>query len=224
MKRTGFKKITSAFLLAAACCMPASLVGQATSKGEMPQYLFPSFTKCNVLMKTGTVNTAVMNYNTVTEKMVFVNNEKYYDMTNPEAADTIYLNDRKFVPVGKAFYEVVVNEPVALYIQHKGSLMSAGKTVGYGGTSQTASATYISNIELSGLQYNLTLPSDYIVNPAPVYWIRINATWHDFINEKQFLAIFPDKSSEIKNFIRQNRIKIDRPGDLKRLVEHCSAL
>ncbi len=60
-------------------------------------------------MKGGKTNTATMNYNTVTEKMVFISNDKYYDLTNPETVDTVILNGCKFVPVGKSFYEVLVS-------------------------------------------------------------------------------------------------------------------
>lgn len=201
-----------------------TLEAQATSKGQMPQYLFGEFTGSEVLMKGGVTNTPVMNYNIVTEKMVFLSNEKYYDMTNPDAVDTVKLNGSKFVPVGKAFYEVLVSKPIALFIQHKGNLMSAGKPVGYGGTSQTASAKYISNIELSGIQTNLALPGDYIVNPAPIYWIRTGEKWSDFINEKQFISLFPDKASQIKSFIKENRIKIDKPENLARLVKYVATL
>ena len=202
----------------------AILIGQTTSKGDMPQYLFSEFAGSEVLMKSGVINTPVMNYNTVTEKMVFLNNDKYYDMTNPESVDTVILNECKFIPVGKAFYEVLVAKPIALFIQHKGNLMSAGKTVGYGGTSQVASATYISSIELSGIQTNLTLPDDYIVNPALIYWIRIGEKWSDFTNEKQFISLFPDKSAQIKSFIKENRIKIDKPENLIRLVRYVATL
>ncbi len=204
--------------------IPAILYGQVTSKGEMPQYLFPEFSKCDVLMKGGKINNSTMNYNTVTEKMVFINNDKYYDLTNPEAVDTVMLNGSKFIPVGKSFYEVLVSHPVALFVQHKGTLMSAGKPAGYGGTSQTSSTTYISNIQLSGQQYNLELPSDFVVNPSQVYWIRKGDKWSDFTNEKQFISLFPDKASLIKSFIKENRIKIEKPDDLAKLVKYCATL
>ncbi len=204
--------------------LPSITYGQTTSKGAMPQYLFEEFSKCDILMKGGKTNIASMNYNTVTEKMVFISNDKYYDLTNPEMVDTVMLNRCKFVPVGKSFYEVLVSKPIGLYIQHKGTLMSAGKPVGYGGTSQTASANYISSIELSGLQTNLALPQDYIVNPAPVYWIQIGEKWMDFTNEKQFISLFPDKASMIKSFIKENRIKIDKPENLTKLVKYCATL
>lgn len=213
--------ISAAFIFS---MMPAMLHGQVTSSGQMPQYLYPEFTKSNVLMKGGRINTAQMNYNLVSEKMVFISNDKYYDMSNPDQADTVFLNGSKFIPVGKSFYEVLVSQPIAFFIQHKGNLMSAGKPVGYGGTSQTASSTYISSIELSGLQTNLALPNDYIVNPAPVYWIRIGDTWSDFTNEKQFLALFPGKTTQIKSFIKENRIKFEKPENLIKLIKYCSEL
>jgi hypothetical protein len=224
MKKEILKNLLTISIILLLSGLPGLLLGQATSRGDMPQYLFSGFAKCEVLMKVGQVNTSVMNYNTVTEKMVFITNDKYYDMTNPEMVDTVFLNGCKFVPVGKAFYEVLVCQPIALFIQHKGSLMSAGKPVGYGGTSQTASANYISSLELSGLQANLALPKEYLVNPAPVYWIRAGDKWSDFINEKQFIGLFPDHTAEIKSFIKENRIKIDKPDNLSRLVRYCTSL
>jgi len=200
------------------------LSGQTTSTGSMPQYLFHDFTTCDIKMKSGQTQTQEMNYNTITEKMVFTRDKKYYDLTNPEMVDTIILQNCRFVPAGKAFYEVLVSGPVSLFIQHKGDLMSAGKPVGYGGTSQVASANYINAIELDGLQVNLQLPSDYIVKSSPVYWIRKGDEWSSFNGEKQFLKIFPDKAVQIKGFIKENRIKFDKSENLIRLVKYCSTL
>jgi hypothetical protein len=224
MKRLNFRNLFVITVTLLFSIMPALLMGQATANGEMPQYLFGEFSKCDVLMKGGKVNTAMMNYNTVTEKMVFISNNEYYDLIDPETVDTVKLGESKFVPVGKAFYEVLLSQPVALFIQHKGTLMSAGKPAGYGGTSQTSSSNYITSIQQSGIHYNLALPSDFIVNPANVYWIRIGDKWSDFTSEKQFVSLFPGKASEIKSFIKANHIKIDKPENLKMLVEYCSTL
>lgn len=192
--------------------------------GSLPQYLFAEFAECDIKMKSGQIQKQEMNYNTVTEKMVFTRDNKYYDLTNPEMVDTIILQNCRFVPAGKAFYEMLVSGTVSLFIQHKGSLMSAGKQVGYGGTSQVASANYLNNIELDGLQVNLRLPDNYIVNPSPVYWIRKENRWLSFSGEKQFLKIFPEKENQLKGFIKGNRIKFDKPENLTRLVKYCNTL
>jgi len=200
------------------------LSAQSNTDGSMPQYLFPRFSECEVRMKNGQVQSMDMNYNTVTEKMVFIRNEKYYDMINPDMADTVYLNDRKFVPSGKIFYEVLLAGPIDLLVQHKGNLLPAGKPVGYGGTSQVASSNYISNIKLESGQYNLEIPADFIVKADPVFWIRKNDEMISFMNEKQFIKIFPENTVKIKGFIKEYRIKTDRYEDLIQLVKYCGGL
>lgn len=204
--------------------IPVSLLSQTTIDGSMPQYYFENFSEGKVKMKNGQVQTHVLNYNTVTEKMVFTRDGKYYDIGNPRMVDTVFIRDIKFVPAGNVFYEVLISGSPALYVQFKGELLPAGKPVGYGGTSQLAASNYLSSVELSGGRYNLPLPSDYIVKISPLYWIRKGDEFSSFINEKQFLNLFPYKAGQLKEFIRKNRIKTDRKEDVIKLVNYFISL
>ena len=204
--------------------IPASLICQTTSDGSMPQYYFQDFTAAKVMMKNGQVQTPNMNYNTVTEKMVFIRDGKYYDIANPGMVDTVIIRDVKFVPVGDAFYEVLIGTEPALLLQYKGEVLPAGKPVGYGGTSELSASTYLSSVDLSGGRYNLPLPSEYIVKIEPKYWIRKDDGLVSFINEKQFLGLFPEKSDQLRDFIKKNRIKIDRNEHVIKLVIYCNSL
>lgn len=224
MKRIQFQN-TSKILVTVFCTgLSALLSGQSNKDGSMPQYLYEEFTKCDILMKTGQLNNQEINYNTLTEKMVFTRDGKYYDISNPEMVDTVYLNKSKFVPEGKAFYEVLLSAPVELFVQYKGSLQSAGKPVGYGGTSQVASSTSLSSINLDSRQWNLTIPSDYTVSSSIVYWIVRGDEMVSFENEKQFLKLFPEKADKLKSFIKENRLKFDKQDHLIKLVKYCSSL
>jgi len=204
--------------------IPAGVFCQTTSTGAMPQYLYTEFKTSRVLMKAGQTQTPEMNYNIVTEKMVFVRDKKYYDLTNPEMVDTIYLQDGKFVPVGKACYEFLVKGKNDLFAEHKGDLLTAGKPVGYGGTSQVSSSNYISSVQLSGMQYNLPLPPDFLIKQSVIYWIRTGEEMSSFINEKQFLKLFPAESVKLKSFIKENRIRFDNPEHLVKLVKYLNSL
>ncbi len=218
-------RLFSKYLLAISIALiPASLISQTTSDGSMPQYYFQDFAEAKIIMKNGQVQTPTLNYNTVTEKMVFIRDGKYYDIANPEMVDTVIIRDVKFVPVGNAFYEVLIGTEPALLLQYKGEVLPAGKPVGYGGTSQLAASTYLSSVDLSGGRYNLPLPSDYIVKTEPKYWIRKDGGMVSFINEKQFLGLFPEKSDKLRDFIKKNRIKIDRIEHVIKLVNYCSSL
>jgi len=204
--------------------IPGYLFSQTTKEEPKPQYLFTDFTVSRVKMKNNSIITDLMNYNIVTEKMVFVKNDKYFNLTNYQMIDSIYLNGYVFVPVGKVFYEVLVSGSVSLYIQHKGDLLPPGKPAGYGGTSQTSASSSLSSISTSAGQYNLSIPSDYTVRVANTYWIRKDNEWFDFSNEKQFLKLFPEKSAQLKSFIKENHLKIGNPEHLKKIVAYSKNL
>jgi hypothetical protein len=204
--------------------LSALLSGQSNKDGSMPQYLYGEFSKSEILMKNQQLHNQEINYNTLTGKMVFTRDGKYYDISNPEMIDTVYLNESKFVPVGKAFYEVLMSVPVALFVQYTGSLQPAGKPVGYGGTSQVASSDYLSSVNLSSGIWNLAIPADYLVKSSAVYWILKGTELVSFENEKQFIKLFPEKSEKLKSYIKENKLKLDKQEHLIKLVKYCGSL
>jgi hypothetical protein len=197
---------------------------QTTSDGSRPQFLFPGFSMGKVKMKNGSSQSMLLNYNTVSEKMVYEKDKKLYDMINTESYDTIFLQKSKFVPVGKVFHEVLVVDTISLFIQHKGTIEPPGKPAGYGGPSQVSNTKLRSSVELSMGYWNLELPKDYIVKADPVFWIRKDDNMFSFATERQFLKIFPDNEEEYKLYIKQNKIKFDRLSNVVKLIEHCNEI
>jgi hypothetical protein len=197
---------------------------QTRPDGSAPQFLYPEFTKSKVRMKNGQVQNIMLNYNTVSEKMVFQRDEKLYDMANPEMVDTVFLQDSRFVPSGKVFYKIVLVAPVAFYAQYKGEVQSPGTPAGYGGTSQVSNTKNMSSVQLSTGYYNLDLPADYTVKTSIIYWFSKDGKMLSFVTERQFLKLNPDKETEIKQFIKQNRIKFDKLPDMVKLGEYYNQL
>lgn len=197
---------------------------QTTADGSMPQFLFQEFTMGSVRMKNGQLQNSILNYNIVTEKMVYQNGKDLYDITNTELIDTVYIQKSKFVPSGKVFFEVLLEAPVALFVQQTGSVVPPGAPAGYGGTSQVSSTKQLSGVELSTGYYNLKLPKDFKVQINPVYWIRAGKEYSSFINERQFLKIFQEKEDELKKFIKDNRIKFSRQSDIVKLTWHYNEI
>jgi hypothetical protein len=194
------------------------LTAQTASEGKFPQYLFPDFTNGVIKLKTGQSHTQKINYNTISERMVMQKEGQYLDLINIETIDTIFLQNRIFVSINKSFYEVLVNAPVALFIQHKSDLTEQGSPSGYGGTSQTSAINVYSSVNLSGRIFNMEVPPEYTVSPSPVYWIRKGDVFSSFLTLRQLQKIFTERSSEVKKFIDQNRIKVENKDGLIKLV------
>jgi hypothetical protein len=188
------------------------------------QFLYPEFLKGIVAQKTGKDIALMLNYNIVTEKMVFLQKGEIYDMVNYEWVDTVYLAGQKFIPVAKVFYEVGVEAPVSMFIQHKGKVQLPPKPAAYGGTSEVSSSTYINNMQLGNLVYMLKNESNLIIKPENVYWIRYKDKLSVFLNEKQLAAILPDYKTQIRQFVKDNKLKFDRTEDVTNLFVYLNTL
>ena len=66
--------------------------GQAKAL-EITHYLFPEFAKGTVLMKNGIKNDASLNYNSLTEEMIFENNGKKLAVSQLDKIEKIIAID-----------------------------------------------------------------------------------------------------------------------------------
>lgn len=198
--------------------------GQDNSELVSRHYVLPSFVKGTVLLKSGKTQTAMMNYNMITEEMIFENGSTRLAMDNLEKIDTIYLDSMRFVPHNKIFYEVLINDRISLFKKHKSNLLQSGAPAGYGGTSETSATTSISILAGSGALYKLQLPQDYHVKDASQFWISKENTESIVTSQKQFLKIFPEKSKELEQFIKQKKLNVRKQEDLIILIKKCNEL
>jgi len=201
-----------------ALCNCINTGAQENSDGSTPQYLFPDFTTGTVIMKNGRQQKLAINYNTITEKMVYLQNNNFFDMISINTIDTVVIMQSRFVPSGKVFFEVLYDGPVAFFIQHKGKLLPPPAPAAYGGTSQVSSSKYLNSVELSSGRYNLELPEDFKVQAEPVFWLRRDSAMASFLGEKQLLKLFPGNDQDIRKFIKQYHIKFDRLSDVVHLA------
>jgi len=201
-----------------------SLDAQDKSEILSPHYVFPRFGKGTVLMKDGRIQEAVMDYNKLSEEMVFEKGEQRLAMVHLETIDTVFLGGRKFIPHENVFYEVLVSGKVSLLVRHKSNLLPAGTPAGYGGTSETAAVTSISTLVSSGNLYKLSLPGEYHISDATQFWIKRDGTEIRVGNERQFLKIVTEKREEIKDFISRNKLDLKKQEDLIRIVARWNVL
>jgi hypothetical protein len=193
-------------------------------KVELSHYILPEFTKGTVLMKTGTINQATLNYNALTEEMIFDSNGKNLAMTKLEEIDTVYIENRKFFLLNAKFVELVYHNKYDLYIAHKCSVIEPGKPAAYGGTSQTSSTTSYSSILSGGQAYALSLPDGYTTKPYSDYWLKKDGKLTLILNMRQLSKQFDDKSDVFKKFIKENKVKYDDPESVATLIKYMEGI
>lgn len=188
----------------------------------LSHYLFPKFTKGVILMKSGIKNQLLLNYNSLTEEMIFENNGKKLAIAEGELKliDTVFIESRKFIPMNNKFFELAYHSKCDLYVEHKCSMIAPGKPSAYGGTSQTSSVTSISSIKSAGRLYEIELPEGYEIKPYTCYWLKKNGELNKFINLKQLMKLYEDKKDLFKAYVRKYDVRYNNQAGMIQLIKY----
>ncbi len=192
--------------------------GQELNDRPASQYLFGQFSTAEVVKKSGLKLTAVMNYNCLTEEMIFIQQGQRLALDNINSVDTIYLNDRIFIPSGDVFYELVTDDEACLFIQHNSTAKIDGEIVGYGETSQLSNVKTVSSLRENGQFFYMDMPENIEVNYKPVAYIGYQGEGEIFYNRRTLIKIFPDMKSQIRKYFKENRPDLEKRTDLIKLV------
>lgn len=193
---------------------------------ETSHYLFPEFTPGLILMKDGIRNDALLNYNSLTEEMIFDSNGQKRALTINEIqlVDTVFIKDRKFVSLEGSIVELVYHLEWDLFVEHKCKVEEAGKPAGYGGTTETGAATSVSSLYTQGrVVYDLKLPDDYITKPYAIYWLQKKGELYKFINMRELKQLYNDQKSVYKKYLKLNRVQYQNQESIIQLIEYLEA-
>jgi hypothetical protein len=193
-------------------------------KTEITHYIFPEFIKGTVLMKTGVKNVTMLNYNALTEEMIFDSNGKKLAFAHVDQIDTVYIDGRKFFPVENKFVEPIYRNKLELYAIHKCSLVDPGKPAAYGGTSQTSATTTFSSFLSGGQAYELQLPEGTQTKPYTEYWLKKEGKLTMFVSLRQLSRLFSDKSDNFKKYVKENKVDYDKEESLIAVVKYMEGL
>jgi hypothetical protein len=188
------------------------------------QYLFEEFSRGKVGLKTGRDLNVMLNYNIVTERLVFQQKGQIYDMTDFTEVDTVFLNNRKFIPAGKGFFEIADAGKYTLLLQYIGKIQDPPRPAAYGGTSDVSSSTYMNNVKFGNEVYRLQNDTTLNIKREIIYWLKTGDKTTSFASEKQLTKLLPQFKTQIKVFINDNRIKFNDPRKVTDLINYCNTL
>ena len=189
---------------------------------EVNHFIFPEFTQGVLLMKSGEELITLLNYNSSTEEMIYVDNEKKLAISVESLAniDTIFIQNKKFVVVGTKFFEFINNPKFDLYIEHKCKVNAPGQTTAYDGISHSAAVKSYSSIDMST---ELKLPAGYEIQPYNYYRIMKNGISQKFINMRQLEKIYFNKKDLFKTYVEQNDIAFNNEENIIRLIKYLES-
>jgi hypothetical protein len=224
------RSFTSALVLLILIILSSDLSGQDINGNPLPHFLFPQFKEGSVIMKDGKKFPSILNYNMVEEKMVAELDGTYRYSKNPQLIQSIVMEDRVFVPVENAFYEILSTGQVTFFLQNKSNFVPKGTDVGYGSKSQSTSPVQYKRFELTPVVYQygevayIDPPPNVDISPASVFWVNNNGNLQKFNTVKQLVKIFPEYSAQLKEYIKKENLNIKSRVDVIKLGNYCNEI
>ncbi|HUQ96278.1 MAG TPA: hypothetical protein VM010_01340, partial [Chitinophagaceae bacterium] len=173
-----------------------------------------------VLLKSGNIEEVPLNYNAAKQGIVFLKDQKAYDLTGLETVDTVYINDRKFVPVKNTFYEVATTAPVELYATYTCKMQPVTATADNNGSSRK-NTSQVSNT-VSEVYLNRPYRGNYAMEFHKHFWLRRYRVFYKIGTERQVAKLFPRKESAIRTFVKTNKINLSNEADVVKLIAFCT--
>jgi len=192
---------------------------------ELSHYIFPEFTQGVVLMKSGEKVKTLLNYNSLTEEMIYIDNGTKLAIADKSLAtiDTVFIKVKKFVLVKNKFFESIYHSKFDLYIEHKCIVNSPGKPAGYGGTSQVSSSTSYSSIFSEGMKLELKLPDGYEVQPYSCYWIKKDGAFKMFKNLRQLKSLYNSRKELYNAYVKEHNVELNNQESIIRFIEYLES-
>lgn len=200
-------------------CSSLSAGAQSNTKlVKLEHYVMDSFASGKVKLKSGQTTNQLLNYNLITKEMIFEQGGQYLAIAHPEDVDTVFINQRKFVPVNKAFYEWLGGSVYPLFAEYTCTIKEPGVQTGFGTSTTTASVSMKALIREGGA-YGLKLPDEFEVIPAQSLYIRKDGKFFKLKNEQQLIKLFPDKKEVMRDWIKNNKTNFSRNEDVALLIQ-----
>lgn len=211
------RKTTLRLLLFALPFLAPQAEAQTTQPVKLLHYALDSFSTGKVLMKSGEASVQTLNYNLLTNEMVFMRGSDFLAIARPQDVDTVFIQNRKFVPVANRFYEWLAGKEPALFLDYTCTVKEPGTETGFGKTT-TGAASSPKSLISSGGAYQLKLPDDFTVVPSTVYWIKKEGKFEKVSNAGGVAKLYPAKASVVEAWMKDKKNRFSNREDLAALI------
>lgn len=208
---TTFKAILLIFMF---CC------AFETNAQQKRVFLFEEYTNGTVLLKNGAKVSALLNYDASNRKMMFKQDNMELILVNGDQIDTVYIDNRKFVPTENSFREVVSLENGMVFIDWSLKNSYRGYKGAYGQPSQ-AKVEVINTAELTHDIYENQYAEVYELKNENTYGFYHKGRFVICKNTKDVLKVFSGQKDSIQLYIKKEGINFNNQADALKLINYC---
>lgn len=181
----------------------------------------------SVIFKDNTIGKSKLNFNLLTDDLLFVDSTKTYRSVNNQTnIKYVSIGKDLFYNTQKGFIQVIANiNNVKLAIARKFKPVNISSKGAYGLSNNTASTTQLSRIANSDNNNFSMLSIEQKVNLGyhELFYLIDNDKFFLINSVKPFVKVFKVNKKEVENFSKINNIDFNKREDILKLMNFCTS-
>jgi hypothetical protein len=216
-------------LLIIALVLTTNIFSQKSSYSTKDQYYFDDFMDADVYLNQNKKTLMKLNYNVLLDEMHYLNNTKLTRVGNLNDIVIIKFEKQIFTVYNDEFYKLVYANKNKVYskLVPNFNVLNKPETGAYGTSTENSSVGKMSAIEdKASFQQILTEAEKNGEVHIPVnekYYVFKNNVLES-LDRKAVYNLYPEYKSEIKSFIKKNKLSLRISNDIETLFEYCESL
>ena len=175
-------------------------------------------------MRNGAHIDVPLNYDASNSDMLYIQNGKQKILLNTQDVDTIYIDNRRFIPINRAFLEICKLSNGLLSINWKLKEVFKGYRGAYGQIIQSHVESVNTNAFQPGTSYEQQRVDVTECKNKNQYWVVIDGISKKFSSKKSLFHLFPNHKKKIENYWTLNHCSFSKPTLIIRFVDYCLGL
>jgi hypothetical protein len=187
--------------------------------------LFPKFTEGKVILQDGSLNSALLNYDTYTDQMQFLgDNNLKLTFAEPQNVLMVEIENRRFFYIMNHFAELISDDPVPLYVRiHQQRIADRSGSFGSG-----TSGSRIQNVSrlysVTGREHAFSEVNEEVTFEKNfIFYVTTNGITRIVLNRKDFLKCFSKKKGLIYHQLEKQNTKFDSIESVKKIIDWINA-
>ena len=187
------------------------------------RYRYTDFTFGKVVFTNGTINSAKLNYNLLSAEMEFLQGKDTLSILRKKEIDFISIAQDTFY-FENGYLEQIACGPFKIGLKQYIKLNKILKKDSYGTRTSGSDKNSYGWLPADGNFHKLTANEDMVYQKTQEYYLSDQSRRFVQFRKKNVLKLFPDKNSEVQNYIKSNQINFDSENDLLKLAGYLRSL
>jgi hypothetical protein len=187
------------------------------------RYNYPQFSTGEIQFKNGNSSSKKLNYNFLIDEIEFIQSGDTLVFIKKKDINRVVIEQDTFL-YDNGYLKIISGGPIKVGLRQFYKLQEVLKKDGYGSASAASATNSYSVLPSDGYYRKQIVDKEMVFQKTREYYLSVSANDFVLFRKKAVMKLFPEKTDEIQQYLKSNKVDFDSETDLLKLAEFLKSL